>query len=138
MEDIFQIIPVIIFAVIALVGAMRRQNRQRSEPDVVFEEEDEVFLPPWGSLEPVEEEIRSVPPVESEEPPYTPPETPSSHEISPDDSEMPPSGTGDSNDEQLPQVDTIAGIALSSHTVRQGIILSEILGRPKSLRRPRE
>ena len=138
MEELIQFIPVIIFVVIALISAMRRQNRQRSEPDVVLEEEDEVFLPPWGNLEPLEEEIQPVPPVASEEPPQTPPETPSRHEVSPDNSEMQPSGTGGSNDEQLPQVDTIAGISLSSQTVRQGIILSEILGRPKSLRSPRQ
>ena len=104
----------------------------------MLEGEDEVLLPPWGSLEPLEEEFQPVPPVESEEPSQTPPETPSRHEVPPDDSETQPRGAGGSNDEQLPHVDTIAGISLSPQTVREGIILSEILGRPKSLRRPRQ
>lgn len=138
MEELIQFIPVIIFIVIALVGAMRRQTRQRSEPDAVLEGEDEVLLPPWGSLEPLEEEFQPVPPVESEESSQSPPETPSRHEVPPDDSKTQPRGAGGSNDEQLPHVDTIAGISLSPQTVREGIILSEILGRPKSLRRPRQ
>ena len=138
MEELIQFIPVIIFIVIALVGAMRRQTRQRSEPDTVLEGEDEVLLPPWGNLEPLEEEFQPVPPVESEEPSQTPPETPSRHEVPPDDSETQLRGAGGSNDEQLSHVDTIAGISLSPQTVREGIILSEILGRPKSLRRPRQ
>lgn len=138
MEELIQFIPVVIFIVIALVSAMRRQTRQRSEPDAVLEGEDEVLLPPWGHLEPLEEEFQPVPPVESEEPSQTPPETSSRHEVPPDDSETQPRGAGGSNDEQLPHVDTIAGISLSPQTVREGIILSEILGRPKSLRRPRQ
>ena len=138
MEELIQFIPVVIFIVIALVSAMRRQNRQRSEPDAVLEGEDEVLLPPWGRREPLEEEFQPVPPVESEEPSQTPPETSSRHEVPPDDSETQPRGAGGSNDEQLPHVDTIAGISLSPQTVREGIILSEILGRPKSLRRPRQ
>ena len=137
MEELIQFIPIVILIVITLLGAMRRQNRQRSEPDGELEEEDGVFLPPWGNLEPLEEEIQPAPPVvQSEEPPPAPQETPVHHEVSAGDSEIHPSEADSVSGAQVPLVDTIAGISLSSQTVRQGIILSEILGRPKSLRRP--
>ena len=138
MEELIQFIPIVILILITLLGAMRRQNRQQSEPEVVLEEENGVFLPPWGNLEYSEEEIQPAPPVKPEEPPHTPPETSAHHEVSTDDSEIHPSKAHSTTGAQLPQVDTIAGISLSPQTVRQGIILSEILGRPKSLRSPRQ
>ena len=134
MEELIQFIPLVILVLITLLSAMRRQNRQQSEPEVALEEEEGVFLPPWGNLEPAEEEIQPAPPVQSEEPP----ETPSHPEVPTDDAEMHPSDADNARGAQLPHVDTIADIALSPQTVRQGIILSEILGRPKSLRRPRQ
>lgn len=136
MDELIQLIPVIIFILIALVSAVRRQNRQRSEPDEVLEDEDGVFLPPWGNLDPLEEEFQPAPHAQTEEPPPTPEETPSHDEDSADESEIPPSEVDRAVGAHIPHVDTIAGISLSSQTVRQGIILSEILGRPKSLRRP--
>ncbi len=138
MDELIQLIPVIIFIVIALVSAARRQNRQRSDPDLSLEEEEDgVFLPPWGNLDPMEEEVQPAPPVmQSEEPPPKPQETPSHDVVAPDESEIRPSDVDSAAGARVPQVDTIAGISLSSQTVRQGIILSEILGRPKSLRRP--
>ena len=137
MEELIQVIPIVILIVITLLGAMRRQNRQQPDPDGELEEEDGVFLPPWGSLEPMEEEVQPAPPVmQSEVPPPTPQDTPVQREVSADDSEIHPSEADSASDARVPLVDTIAGISLSSQTVRQGIILSEILGRPKSLRRP--
>lgn len=143
MDEIFQYIFPIIILVVTLLSAFRRQNRQRREPEgVLDEEENGVFLPPWGNVEPVEEEGQPYPiemteePTTTPQPPHTPPETPSRLEVSTDDSEIHPSDTDSAAGAQSPQVDTIAGISLSSQTVRQGIILSEILGRPKSLRRP--
>lgn len=138
MEELIQFIPIVILILITLLGAMRRQNRQQSEPEVQLEEEDGVFLPPWGNLEYSEEEIQPAPPARSEEPPPVPQETPVHREISADDSEIHPSEAHSTTGAQLPQVDTIAGISLSPQTVRQGIILSEILRRPKSLRSPRQ
>ena len=137
MEELIQYIPVVIFILIALVSAVRKQNRQRSDPDAALEEEEDgVFLPPWGNFDPLEEEIQPAPHVQTEEPPPPPQETPAHDEVSADDTEIHPSEVESAAGAQMPQVDTIAGISLSSQTVRQGIILSEILGRPKSLRRP--
>ena len=136
MEELIQVIPIVILIVITLLGAMRRQNRQQPDPDGELEEEDGVFLPPWGNLEPLEEEIQPAPPVQTEEPPPTPQETLSHDEVPADEPEIHPSEVDSAAGAHVPQVDTIAGISLSSQTVRQGIILSEILGRPKSLRRP--
>jgi hypothetical protein len=140
MEDFFQFVPVIILLLITLLSVMRRQNRRRPEPeDVLDEEENGIFLPPWGNPELVEEENQPSLPVKSEEPPMEPQplETPSQREDSTNDSEIHPSNAGSSG-AQPPGVDTIAGISLSPQTVRQGIILSEILGRPKSFRRTRQ
>ncbi len=139
MNEIFQIIFPIIIVLVVLLSAMRRQNRKRREPEVVFDEEENgVFLPPWGNAGPTEEEGYTSPLVMSEEPAHAPPDTPSHHKVSADDSEIHPNDTDSSGGAQSPQVDTIAGISLSTQTVRQGIILSEILGRPKSFRRPRQ
>ena len=110
MDELIQLIPVIIFILIALaVSAVRRQNRQRSEPDEVLEDEDGVFLPPWGNLDPLEEEFQ--PAAACSRPKNRRPrreETPSHDEDSADESEIPPSEVDRAAGAQIPHVDTIA------------------------------
>jgi hypothetical protein len=148
-RDLVQLIFFIIIGLFSLISVLRRRQRQQSEPEVVLEEEDEISLPPWANLPPMEGEVQPPLRVESEMPPTMEPESPpvvptgeltiqmpSHREVLPDELERRPERE-DRFDTRAPEVGTIAGIPLSPQTFRQGIILSEILGRPKSLRRPR-
>jgi hypothetical protein len=138
MDEFIQVIAFIVFGIVALLGRLL----SRKEPSVVLEEE-EVTLPPWGNL-PMKEEAPAPQTVEPETMPIQPPalhpysahlvnkETPVKPELKP--VPAPKSHT----DSPPPKSPEIAGIPLSPQTFRQGIILAEILGRPKSLRRPRQ
>ena len=144
--DLLKLIFFIVIALFSLISALRRRQRRQSEPEVVLEEEDEISLPPWANLPPMEGEALPVesemrPTMEPESPPVVPTgeltiQIPSHREVLPDEPERRPERE-DRFDTRAPEVGTIAGIPLSPQTFRQGIILSEILGRPKSLRRPR-
>ena len=137
-DDLIQVILLIIFGVVALLGrVLGRKKPQREPDDVVLEEE--VTLPPWGNL-PMEEEEPFPYTVEPETPSVQPPPsfTMPAPKETPVEPELKPAPARESRaDSSPPQAPTIAGIPLSPQTFRQGIILAEILGRPKSLRRPR-
>ncbi|MBI1928348.1 hypothetical protein HYR99_29405 [Candidatus Poribacteria bacterium] len=145
MEDLIRLIPLIIIALFWVLGRARKQRQQQSDPEVMQEREPEITLPPWGNLpmeggkpprqqgapdrfsiesEPPSAQPPAVPTIQSTTPPPMPHRVQAVREIEP------PTRKSDT-----PQVPTIAGIPLSPETFRQGIILSEILGRPKSLRR---
>ncbi len=148
MRDFFQLLPFILFILFAVVGHLRRQKKKQAEPEVVLQDEQEVVLPPWGNF-----------PMEERSPqPSVEPDTPPIVEKIPQPQASPPTTASDvppkrerrvgretasqptTERESQParsEVRTIAGIPLSPQTFRQGIILSEILGRPKSIRRPR-
>jgi len=149
MEDLIRLIPLIIIALFWVLGRARKQRQQQSDPEVMQESEPKITLPPWGNL-PMEEgkppRQQGAPdrfPIESEPFPASPPAVPTIQPTPPppmphrvramQDTEPPTSKSG--SDSPTPKVPTIAGIPLSPETFRQGIILSEILGRPKSLRR---
>ncbi len=131
MEEWINLIIFIIFGAVALFSRMLSRRGSKEEPDVVPEE---ITLPPWGNL-PMEEEA---PPPEfiEEEALAAPPEpTPTIQVASipdPVEEETPAQSPADRT------MPTIAGIPLSPQTFRQGIILAEILRRPKSLREPRQ
>lgn len=134
MEEWIQLILFIIFGAVALISrALNRRSRQ-AEPDVASEE-DEVTLPPWGNV-PMEDEEFPPPEFVEEEVTAAPPEPSPVPEVA---------AKPDTAEEETPAesptpstTPTIAGIPLSAQTFQQGIILAEILGRPKSLRRSRE
>lgn len=149
MDELIQLIPFIIIALTLLGRVLRRKKPRESEPEVVLEDEQEVKLPPWGNIETTDEDVTEPLPdfLQLEEPPPPKPAPPLRvvEETQPQPNttaakpiertalnqaverkEVTPSQTA-------PQ--TIAGISLTSQTFRQGIILREILGPPKSLQR---
>ncbi len=133
MEEWINLIIFIIFGAVALFSRMLSRRGSKEEPDVV-PEEAEITLPPWGNL-PMEEEA---PPPEfiEEEALAAPPEpTPTIQVASTPDPVEEETPAQSPADRTMP---TIAGIPLSPQTFRQGIILAEILRRPKSLREPRQ
>jgi len=152
MDDFLQLIPLILIALFSLLHAARKKMRQRPEPEVVLEDDQEERLSPWSNF-PIEEDTSDRPLtklLEVEEhsvlqhPPSespaaeasvpagkTEPPEPGQHPVS-----RPNRGKSKSSLPQ-PAARTIAGISLTPQTFRQGIILSELLGRPKSRRRAR-
>ena len=140
--------PSILFILFAVVGNLRKRKRKQAEPEVVLQDEQEVVLPPWGNF-PIEEGLPE-PSIEPDRPPIVE-EVPQPQASPPTTaSDVPPKRerrvgretasqpTTERESQPAPsEVRTIAGIPLSPQTFRQGIILSEILGRPKSIRRPR-
>ena len=151
MEDWIQIIPIVVIVLLALLNFVRKTMRKQQEPQVSLEDEQEVALPPWGNLLPTDNPASQL--GMEEELPSRPaePETASTSQSvesaseAPSQGEMPrPSVAADAasrpNSAAMgPQRDTtlvatIAGIPLSPQTYRQGIILYEILGAPKSRR----
>lgn len=152
MEDLLQYIPLILIALFSLLRVLRKKTQQQPEPEVALEDEQEVKLPPWGNF-PTEEDASDKPlPEFLEVEEFSVPQQPVSQlpaaeasqparETTPSKSRQRPVSQPDrGKSESSPAqsvADTIAGISLTPQTVRQGIILSEILGRPKSLRRPR-
>lgn len=129
MEEWIQLILFIIFGGIALITRVLSRRDSKAEPDVGVEEE-EVTLPPWGNL-PMEEDA-PLPEFIEEETPTAPAESTPAVQVAsmpdPVDEETPAQSPADRT------VPTIAGIPLTPQTFRQGIILSEILRPPKSLR----
>ena len=146
MEDLLQYIPLILIALFSLLRVFRKKTRQQPEPD-----EQEVTLPLWDNFpatedasdEPLPEFLEIEKPSVAQEPVVQLPAVEDSqpaHETTPSKSTQrpvpqPDGGKGEPSPAQS-VAGTIAGISLTPQTVRQGIILSEILGRPKSLRRP--
>ncbi|MDE0298881.1 MAG: hypothetical protein OXN17_09630 [Candidatus Poribacteria bacterium] len=148
MDDLVQLIPLIIIVLTLLGRVFRRKKPRESEPEVVLEDEQEVTLPPWGNLETMEGNTGFPDFLEQEERSPSPEPAPSltaAQETGPPPEVTPP------KPEKRPSYDrakerieaapvrtaprTIAGISLTSKTFRQGIILREILGPPKSLQR---
>ena len=152
MEDWIQLIPLIAIGLFALLNFVRKMGRQQPEPKVVLEDEQEVALPPWGNLPPVDNPLGSQLGMEEELPsrqiePKTASmpqsvesasDVPSQHETPQqrvaDEAASQSNPDGMSAQPASTQVPTIAGIPLSPKTYRQGIILYEILGPPKSRR----
>ena len=146
MEELIRYIPLIIIALFWILGRSRKQRQQQSEPEVMQESEPGITLPPWGNLpmeggkHPPQKEAPEMFPLEFEPPvptiqSTTPPPAPRKAQVM---REIEPPASTSGSDSRTPQMPTIAGIPLSPETFRQGIILSEILGRPKSLRHPRQ
>ena len=152
MDDLFQLIPLIV-VVLAILGRIFRSKKPReSEPEVVLEGEQEVTLPPWGNIATMEDNAGEPLPdflqLEERSPSQeaTPP-LPAAKETQPaPDTAVPtpkerPALSRAEGRKEASSVraapSTIAGISLTPQTFRQGIILREILGRPKSLRRRR-
>lgn len=150
MDDLGKFIPLILIA-IALLGRVFRSKKPRQpEPEVVSEEEQEVTLPPWGNVATMEDNAGEALPdfldLEERSPLQQP--TPSASvaektQSAPDATaslpkERPAPNRAEGRRETTPVQSaptTIAGISLTSQTFRQGIILREILGPPKSLQR---
>lgn len=152
MDELIQLIPFIIIALALLGRVFRRQKPRESEPEVVLEDEQEVKLPPWGNIETTDDSVteplpdflqleeeppspKPAPPLKVAEETQPPPDPPATKPIertalkqTEERKEVTPPKTA-------PQ--TIAGISLTPQTFRQGIILREILGPPKSLQRRR-
>ena len=149
MEDLIRLIPLIIIALFWVLGRSRKQRQQQSEPEVMQESGPEITLPPWGNLpmgdgkQPPQMEAPEMFPIESKAPRAQPSSVPTIQSTAPPPTprraqmmrETEPSMSPGGSDSRPSEVPTIAGIPLSPQTFRQGIILSEILGRPKSLRR---
>ena len=133
MDEWIQLVLFIVFGAIALLGRLFGRRGQKAEPDVVLEDE-EVVLPPWGNV-PMEDESPFPEAIEPETLPVQPTPTPTVQAPRETSRQPTPESRTDSSP---PQVPTIAGIPLSPQTFRQGIILAEILGSAKSLRRPRQ
>ena len=150
MDDLGKLLP-LIFIVIALLGRVFRGKKPRkTEPEVPLEDEQEVTLPPWGNIETTDGNTGLPDFLELEEPSPSPEPAPSSTTA---EETQPPPDTPAPKPIESPALDraeerktstpvrtvphTIAGISLTSQTFRQGIILREILGPPKSLQRRR-
>lgn len=131
MEEWINLIIFIIFGGIALITRMLSRRGSQAEPDDVPEEE-EVTLPPWGNL-PTEEDTPLPEFVEVEDS-ASPPEPAPAVQVA----SMPDPVEEEAPAQSPPTRPTIAGIPLSPQTFRQGIILTEILRPPKSLRDPRQ
>jgi uncharacterized membrane protein len=151
-DDLFQLIPLIV-VVLAILGRIFRSKKPReSEPEVVLEGEQEVTLPPWGNIATMEdnagEPLPDFPQLEERSPSQeaTPP-LPAAKETQPapdttasKPEERPAPNRAERRNEATSAQSapsTVAGISLTPQTFRQGIILREILGPPKSLQRRR-
>ena len=152
MDELIQLIPFIIIALTLLSRVFRRKKPRESEPEVVLEDEQEVKLPPWGTIETTDDSVtepipdflqleepspspKPAPPLKVAEETQSPPDPPATKPI-----ERPVLNQTVQLKEATPSQSvphTIAGISLTSQTFRQGIILREILGPPKSLQRHR-
>ena len=151
MDELIQLIPFIIIALTLLGRVFRRKKPRESEPEVVLEDEQEVKLPPWGTIETTDDSVTEPLPdfLQLEEPPPSKPAPPlrvaEKTELQPNaTAEKPIERTSLNQAVERKEVkpsqtapQTIAGISLTSQTFRQGIILREILGPPKSLQRRR-
>ena len=153
MDELIQLIPFIIIALTLLGRVFRRKKPRESEPEVVLEDEQEVKLPPWGSIEATDDSVTEPLPdfLQLEEPPSSPKPAPplkvaEETQSPPDDTPATRpiersalSQTVERKEVTSPRTapHTIAGISLTPQTFRQGIILREILGPPKSLQRRR-
>ncbi|MDE0042315.1 MAG: hypothetical protein OXT74_09785 [Candidatus Poribacteria bacterium] len=149
MDDLIQLIPFIIIALTLLGRVFRRKKPQKSEPEVPLENEQEVTLPPWGNIETMDGNTGFPDFLEQDEPSSSPESAPS---LAVEETQPPPDTPAPKPIEHptLNQTEerrkvtpvstaptTIAGISLTPQTFRQGIILREILGPPKSLQRRR-
>ena len=152
MDELIQLIPFIIIALTLLGRVFRRKKPRESEPEVALEDEQEVKLPPWGTIETADDSVteplpdflqleespspKPAPPLKVAEETQSPPDdTPATKPV-----ERPALSQTVERKEATPSQTaphTIAGISLTSQTFRQGIILREILGPPKSLQRRR-
>ena len=140
MEELIKVFFFIAFAVVALLTRVLGRRKPRQEPDIIQEDKG-TALPPWGNLL-MEEEIPVPQSIESEMPSLQTRPAPPTVQGSPETtaetvSKRDPASAGrtDSSPSEEP---AIAGIPLSPQTFRQGVILAEILGRPKFLRRPQQ
>ncbi|MCZ6676494.1 MAG: hypothetical protein O7E52_04510 [Candidatus Poribacteria bacterium] len=143
MDELTQVILFIVFGLVALFGRFFRRKKSRTAPDIL-QEKDEVILPPWGNA-PIEMDEEIPPPqsIEPEMPTIPPSSAPTVESVTPQLSPAEAQASqGIDREERAGMspaaVPTIAGIPLGPQTFRQGIILAEILGRPKSLRRRRQ
>jgi hypothetical protein len=151
-DDLFQLIPLIV-VVLAILGRIFRSKKPReSEPEVVLEGEQEVTLPPWGNIATMEdnagEPLPDFPQLEERSPsqeataplPAAKETQPAPDTAAPTPKERPALSRAEGRKEASSvraAPSTIAGISLTPQTFRQGIILREILGPPKSLQRRR-
>ena len=148
MENWFELIFFIVMGLFALLSWLRKQIRRQPESQAALEDEQEVTLPPWGNLPPVDDPASQLGMEEELPAPPTETETPvvgTAHDA-PSERESPQAGSGEGTatsqsdrDARHRQPDstkiaTIAGIPLTHQTYRQGIILYEILRLPKSRR----
>jgi hypothetical protein len=148
-DELIQLIPFIIIALTLLGRAFRRKKPRESEPEAPLENEQEVTLPPWGNIETMDGNTGLPDFLELEAPSPSPEPAPSStagETQPPPDTRAPkpierPTLNQTEERRKVTPVSTapttIAGISLTPKTFRQGIILREILGPPKSLQRRR-
>ena len=152
MDELIQLLPFIIVALTLLGRVLRRKKPRESEPEVDLEGEGEVQLPPWGNVATAEDSAAEPLPdfLQLEE---QPPREPAPATAATEDSRPAPD-TAPSKPIERPTTNqarpregaasaraaprAIGDISLTPQTFRQGIILREILGPPKSLqgRRP--
>ena len=150
MDELIQLIPFIIIALTLLARVFRRKKPREPEPEV--EGEQEVKLPAWGNMaamddltgDPMPDFLQpdEQSPPRDTAPPPTPAEEPrpASEVTATKPINRPNSNQAARREEaETPRTATrtIAGISLTPQTFRQGIILREILGPPKSLERRR-
>lgn len=153
MDDLIQYLPIIAIALTLLARVFRRKKPREPEPEVNLEGEQEVKLPAWGNMaamddltsEPMPDflQLDEQPPPRNTAPPPTPADKPQpAPEVKATKTveQRPTSNQATRREEaKTPRTATrtIAGISLTPQTFRQGIILREILGPPKSLERRR-
>ena len=151
MDDLIQYLPIIAIALTLLARVFRRKKPREPEPEVDLEGEQEVKLPAWGNMaamddltgEPMPDFLQLDEGATAGAPPPTPAEEPRpALEVKATKTveQRPTSNQAARREEaETPRTATrtIAGISLTPQTFRQGIILREILGPPKSLERRR-
>ena len=151
MDELIQLLPLIIFVLALLGRVFRRKKPEKSEAEVALEDEQEVKLPPWGNIATTDEDAAEPFPdfLQREEPParetarafaaaeetQPPPDTPAPKPKEPATVNRTESRREVASARAAPG--TVAGISLTPQTFRQGIILREILGPPRSLQRRR-
>jgi len=135
MEDLIQLLIFLVIAIVSIAARILSRRQRQSEP-----EEPEIELPPWGNFPMPEEstEIDERPPVKTQ--PTRPQPIP---QAAPQPSRIAASiPSAVANTQQAPpnrqRIVTIAGLPITPQTFRQGIILMEILGKPKVRRSPRQ
>ena len=152
MEDLLQLIPLLLIALFTLLRSARRKTQQQAKTEIDFEDGQAATLPPWEDFPTTQATSdESLPDFLTTDAGSEAQDSVPHRTLLKDDkqpvSESAPSETArqeiplsdrenDDSSHTTTGLDTIAGVPITPQGFRQGIILSEILGSPKSLRSP--